>query len=159
MKNHKFSLQHELFNTYIIRIIRKHSKYRFCIYKISKIQNFRFEEILALLEGGVESLRKNKKSKLIYFDKNDWEIIEKKSEDLGMSTTRYIKENALTGVVIIKKNNITRELIYEINKIGVNINQVVEVINTYKNDFEHTKRLDEILENINSINRLIKGIV
>ncbi len=101
-------------------------------------------------------MREKRKAKLIYFDDEDWEAVVKKSKEANLSTTRYIRSTSVNGIIIYKDIGNFKDVIYEINKIGVNINQIAEVINTYKKDFEHTKRLEEIIKEFQYINNYIK---
>ena len=74
--------------------------------------------------------------------------------------TAWIKEKTLNeGRVIIKPTTPNKELIraiYELNKIGVNINQVVKKIN---NDKDNGHFLPELKSGITVINHAIQSLL
>lgn len=93
--------------------------------------------------------RNKGKPKILYFSEEEWTIILKKSKDLNMNTSNYIKRMALKGYIIEYNLDKINDLIYEINKIGVNINQIAkkanETDNVYKSDIEELqRRMDEL---------------
>lgn len=93
--------------------------------------------------------RNKGKPKILYFSEEEWAIILKKSKDLNMNTSNYIKRMALKGYIIEYNLDKINDLIYEINKIGVNINQIAkkanETDNVYKSDIEELqRRMDEL---------------
>jgi len=83
------------------------------------------------------SNRDGKKKKEIFFEEEDWEIIEEKANKCNLDTTKYIRKIALEGNVIIYDLKDASNLVYEINKIGVNINQLAKKANEIKSIFEH----------------------
>ncbi len=103
-------------------------------------------------------VRNGNKGKLVYFSKEDWSIVENKSKVANMTTSSFIRDSSVNGVIIKKDTKLKRELIYEINKIGININQVTEAINIYKNDCTHIERLNKINDNLQKIIKLIKEV-
>ena len=64
--------------------------------------------------------------------KEEYDIITKSASDLGYTTSHYIRQMALNGCVIERNSEGLQRLIWEINKIGVNINQIVKFCNEYK---------------------------
>lgn len=93
--------------------------------------------------------RNKGKPKILYFSEEEWAIILKKSKDLNMNTSNYIKRMALKGYIIEYNLDKINSLIYEINKIGVNINQIAKKANEINNIYIHDvdelkKRMDEI---------------
>lgn len=84
------------------------------------------------------------KGKLIYFSDDEWEVVEKKAEDTKLNTTNYIKRMAIKGYIIEYNLDKINELIYEINKIGVNINQLTrktnEINNIYSEDMKELQK-------------------
>lgn len=89
------------------------------------------------------------KGKLLYFNEDEWEFILKKSNELNINTTNYIKRMVLNGYIVEYNLDKINDLIYEINKIGVNINQIAkkanETDNVYKSDIEELqRRMDEL---------------
>ena len=58
------------------------------------------------------------------------EILDRNAEKAGLSRTEYLIRNALDkGVCIFGSREQMDQLIYEVNKIGVNINQIAKVFN------------------------------
>lgn len=91
------------------------------------------------------------KRKEIAFKEEEWEIVQEKARELNLDTTKYIKRMALNGYVITYNLDKINDLIYEINKIGVNINQIVrkanEIDNIYKEDLSKLEdKLSDIYE-------------
>lgn len=93
--------------------------------------------------------RNKGKPKVLYFSETEWDIIQEKSNIAKMNTSNYIKRMALNGYIIEYNLDKINDLIYEINKIGININQLAkkanEIDNIYKKDVEELQeRMDEI---------------
>lgn len=89
------------------------------------------------------------KRKEICFKEDEWAVVEKKAKDAHLDTTNYIKRMAIKGYIIEYNLDKINDLIYEINKIGININQLTkkanEIDNIYKNDVaELQERMDEL---------------
>lgn len=85
--------------------------------------------------------RKGKVRKSIYFSDDEWKIIEEKTKLAKLQdTTKYIRKIAIEGEVAVYDFAAAHELIYEINKIGVNVNQVArkanELNSIYKSDID-----------------------
>lgn len=69
------------------------------------------------------------KRKEVSFDEKEWELIQKKAADVKCDTTNYIKKMALNGYIINYELDVLNDFIYELNKIGVNINQIAKRVN------------------------------
>ena len=86
-------------------------------------------------------LRKNRI--VIRVTDDELRIINKKAEASRHNRTKYIIETLINGYVIVQDLESLRNLTNEINKIGVNINQIAKHINTtnniYKSDMEEMK--------------------
>ena len=81
--------------------------------------------------------------------KDELRIIDKKAEVACLSRNGYLIKMAIEGFVIVQDLDNMRDVTNEINKIGVNINQIAKHINTtnniYKSDMEEiNKQLEEI---------------
>lgn len=76
-------------------------------------------------------------------------IIDEKAKRLGLDRSKYLRKVSLQEPLIIIDMSKIDKLIYEVNKIGVNINQIAKYANghnvLYKNDIK------EIKESLNSI--------
>lgn len=79
----------------------------------------------------------------IYFDENDWKVIEARAKKVKLNVTKYIRKIALNGSINIYNFKDAHSIIYEINKIGVNVNQIAKKVNEtdniYKVDVETLK--------------------
>lgn len=88
--------------------------------------------------------RPGKVRKAVYFGESDWEIVERKAKKAKMQdTTKYIRKMAIEGEIAVYDFKTAHELIYEIHKIGVNVNQLSrkanEINNIYKADLDQLK--------------------
>lgn len=81
------------------------------------------------------------------------------SKDLGFSSYRDLFIELLKGVDNFKYLNLYREVINEINDIGVNYNQMTKYVNTYKvaNDDYVKNSLEEINNKLEEILRKLKN--
>lgn len=91
------------------------------------------------------------KRKEIAFKEDEWELVEEKARELNIDTSKYIKRMALNGYIITYDLEKINGLIYEVNKIGININQIVrkanEIDNVHRADIEKLEgRLNDIYE-------------
>ena len=99
-------------------------------------------------------LRKNQIN--LKVTKDELRIIDKKAEVACLSRNGYLIKMAIEGAVIIQDLDNMRDFTNEINKIGVNINQIAKHINTtnniYKSDIEELKKkIEEIYKIVESI--------
>lgn len=69
------------------------------------------------------------KRKEVCFDQKEWELIQDKAALARLDTTKYIKRMALNGYIIEYDLKVLNDFIYELNKIGVNINQITKRVN------------------------------
>lgn len=78
--------------------------------------------------------KKRRRDCLIKFyvtDKEN-ELIELKMQQLGTSNkSAYLRKIAIDGYVVKQDFENLRGMIFELNKIGVNVNQIAKVANTY----------------------------
>lgn len=69
--------------------------------------------------------------------------IEQNAKDNGMDVSRYLRTMGLEGCVIKIDFTELKNLIYEVNKIGTNINQIAHHVNSshlvYQSDIENIK--------------------
>lgn len=96
-----------------------------------------------------ENNRVRKKKLSLRVTENELKIIDKKAEVACLSRNAYLIKMAIEGYVIVQDLENMRDVTNEINKIGVNINQIAKHINTtnniYKSDMkEINKQLEEI---------------
>lgn len=69
------------------------------------------------------------KRKEISFDEREWDLIQRQAADVKLDTTKYIKRMALNGYIIEYDLKVLNDFTYELNKIGVNINQITKRVN------------------------------
>lgn len=69
-------------------------------------------------------------------------------------TGEYLRRMAIDGYIFHLDNSDLKQLIYEVNKIGVNINQIAHKIN--KENEVYQTDMDEIKEKMDMIWRLLR---
>ncbi len=93
------------------------------------------------------------KGKLVYFSEEEWDKIERQSQILGVNSSEYIRrcvnKNIIVNITIPNLN----ELIFELNKIGTNINQIAHKVNI-SNSVSRVD-LENSMKNIKDIYKLI----
>ena len=88
---------------------------------------------------------------------NEYDKIKKRAQSVGMKLAPFVREMALQGWVMQRGVIEINRLIWEINKIGVNINQAVHLAN--QNEAISGQQLDYISEMyLDAINLLDKFI-
>ena len=100
--------------------------------------------------------RLRKKRIEIKVTEDELRIINKKAEVACLNRNAYLIKMAIEGAVIVQDLDNMRDFTNEINKIGVNINQIAKHINTtnniYKSDIEELKeKIEEIYKIVESI--------
>ena len=76
-----------------------------------------------------EEQRQKRKKFQFWLNEDTYEILQSKATAAKMNKTNFLAELIVTGYVIVRETANIKELSDEINKIGVNINQVVHHIN------------------------------
>ena len=77
------------------------------------------------------------KWKEVCFNEKEWALIQEKAALAKLDTTNYIKRMALNGYIIEYDLKTLNDFIYELNKIGVNINQMTKKVNETGSIHEH----------------------
>lgn len=98
--------------------------------------------------------RNTGKPKVLYFKEKEWELIQQKAAVAKLDTTNYIKQMAFKGYIIEYDFNILNDFIYELNKIGVNINQITKRVN--ETGSIHTSEIEAMQEDMTCIWQAIK---
>ena len=57
------------------------------------------------------------------------EMLNNKAELCNMSKPEYLRKMIREGVIVIEDNQGRREVEHEINKIGINVNQIARIVN------------------------------
>ena len=94
------------------------------------------------------------KRKEICFHEKEWELVQKKANDVKLDTTNYIRRMALNGYIIEYDLKVLNDFIYELNKIGVNINQITKRVN--ETGSIHASEVETIQEDMERIWAAIK---
>jgi len=102
----------------------------------------------------------------IFVTEKELETIDKKAEKLEMNRSEYIRETALKKEIKINEIKHLEEfgnLNYELNKIGVNLHQLMKKINIgndteddFKNLLKNQEQLRLILDNVFEISEKVK---
>ncbi|MFW6008562.1 MAG: plasmid mobilization protein [archaeon] len=82
--------------------------------------------------------RKGKIRTSLYYDEKDWEKIERNTKKAKCkNTTDYIRKISLEGQINVYDFKDAHNLIYEMNKIGINVNQLAKKANEINNIYEY----------------------
>ena len=97
--------------------------------------------------------RQRKNQVPLYFSDYEMELLKKNMEKAGIDNrSAYIRKMCLDGVIINTDLKILKDLSYEINKIGTNINQITKQLNEMQNICkEDVESLKKMLKSINLI--------
>lgn len=102
--------------------------------------------------------------KKIYVNEEENEIIKQKMKQAKINNfSRLVREFILTGEVKVITFEEIRELIFEVKKIGININQIIKLANTRKeiseNEIREVIKQQEILNKnmVTLINKFMKN--
>lgn len=86
----------------------------------------------------------------------EYALIQKRMEEAGSaSMTEYMIDVATNGYLINVDYSEVRQLAYEINKIGTNINQITHKINS--ENVIYKEEIEEIQEDIGMIWKMIRA--
>ena len=104
----------------------------------------------------MEKIKKKKSYKVgIYFNTAEQEILREKADKLGVSFGKFVKNCAIENDIKIRRRTIKKtdpRLLYEINKIGCNINQIAHQLNKMQELNRASPHLkDNLLSNIHIV--------
>lgn len=100
--------------------------------------------------------RTRKIDKKVFFSEDEMKIIKKKMEILGIDNfSTYCRKMLIDGYVIKKDYTSLKELTFEINKIGNNINQIAKNVNIDNN--VSNEQLKEINNKVDEIWHILKS--
>lgn len=99
--------------------------------------------------------REREKQIKIYLTEDEVEILEKNMKKSGLNNRSvYIRKMCLDGIIVNVDLKILKELSYEINKVGVNINQIAKQVNEMQNiSKQEIEDLKSMLKSINLLQR------
>lgn len=92
--------------------------------------------------------------KTVRFSEKEYEEIEKKRDELSLSFSEYIRLSISEDRIKIQSKT-DEKLLYEINKIGTNINQVAK----YCNSKRHIANLHVLINIENQLERIIEDML
>lgn len=98
----------------------------------------------------------------LYLFDEEYAILDAKADELQMSKSEYVRNIILFGTAFPKtvfNDEIGQKLIYEINRIGNNLNQITLKVNTYNNfDDTNYKELYHLyMELLGVLDDLVRG--
>ncbi len=89
---------------------------------------------------------------IFYVNEDENNLIETKMQQAEIKNkSAYLRKMAIDGYVIKQDFKTVKKFIYELNKIGININQIAKVANTYGADTNLQSDIAEIRKDINKI--------
>jgi hypothetical protein len=78
----------------------------------------------------------------VFMTEGEYDVLKKRADSCGVSMSNFIRRLITEGKIIhiVVNEDLQRDLIYEINRIGNNINQIAVTVNMTKtvdqNDFD-----------------------
>lgn len=102
----------------------------------------------------MKNLKKEVKCKLVKFSPSDWLEVERRAASLNMKTGTYIQRMAVDGEVLKLEAEENRNVLLELNRIGVSLNQLArkanETNNIYADDIKRLKsEVDDLCLTLN----------
>lgn len=94
-------------------------------------------------------MSRNGVRKEVVFKHSEWEVIKNKAEKFNITPTEVIRQGALQSFILINDYRNLDTAIYEINKIGNNINQIAKKTNQTNNIT--ADEIDYLKEKVNDI--------
>ena len=87
--------------------------------------------------------------KHIRFTKEEYELVCKRSEKMGVSAGRYIRTISVQGTVKIFSLKELNDVYRALNRIGINLNQIATVANSTGSIYQ--KDMEDVLEQMKEI--------
>lgn len=98
---------------------------------------------------------KKEKRITIRLTEDEYEKIKRKAEKINVSVSEYVRNFLSKKEVKIVDKTSLRELIYQLQRIGVNINQMVKKVNLNHSDIELKKEIEELEEIYKKLKELL----
>lgn len=100
--------------------------------------------------------RSRNKQILFFVNEQEYKDIQARVKLSGLDRSQYMRLMALKGIIYNEDLESTRQLSYEINKIGTNINQITKQVNEtgaiYYRDIKYIERkMEEIYEKLSEL--------
>jgi len=137
----------------------------FCVANVTPLfAFFCFEFLVAKIQklnkvfgGSVNMKSKNRTRIDMRVTQDEYALLKSKAEDANQNMSEYIRRKALYGYTVRRGNIEIQRLVWEINKIGVNINQVVHLANQAQ--FISTAQIEQLTEMHNEVWDLLDKFV
>lgn len=99
--------------------------------------------------------RKRNVLKKVFYSEEELEIVYKKMQEIGTDNySAFCRKMTVDGYVIKQDFTDIKKLIFEINKIGTNINQIAKIVNESGSASQH--QLEEINKKVDDIWHILK---
>jgi len=96
--------------------------------------------------------RKRPKKICAFLYEEEYDILKKKCEYTGVSISAYMRQMIRNGVIVTYEPFAIKDVCFELNKIGTNINQIAKKVNengmASETDFKKLKKEYEELFNL-----------
>lgn len=108
----------------------------------------------------MDKKRTRNKLEKFFVTENEAKLIELKMENAGITNkSAYLRKVSLDGYIIKQDFGDLKAVIRELNKIGVNINQIAKVANTYGAEEIRGSDLQEIRKEIRKIWQQLDSLI
>ena len=100
--------------------------------------------------------RKRNILKKVFYSENEIEVINKKMNQIGTNNfSAFCRKMTIDGYVIKQDFSDIKQLVYEFNKIGTNINQIAKNVN--ENDIASKEQIEEVNKKVDEIWHILKS--
>lgn len=101
-----------------------------------------------------EYRRKNFKSITFRVTPEDKKLLEQKAKFCNLCEADYLRKIIRENVIIIENEQEKKDYLYELNKIGVNINQIARVVNENGNISD--EQMQMVLEEMKNVKKIVQ---
>lgn len=98
----------------------------------------------------MDKKRKRSIPQLFYISPDEKDFLDKKMKEAGIKNkSAYLRKMALDGYIIRQDYTVLNKFVYELNRIGNNLNQMTKIANTYGDvDRSGLKDIEKDIEQI-----------
>jgi hypothetical protein len=102
------------------------------LYFLTKKDSFNLRLWKTLRGATMKAKRKRAIPQLFFISENEEILIEEKMKEAGIKNkSAYLRKMALDGYIIKQDFTVVKDVIYQLNHIGNNLNQLTKIANTY----------------------------